>query len=145
MPWLYSLLVWGDLDIFCAVEGLPMVSYPHIQVPVQHLGNNCSFVIFYLILYVPSWWSPNLVFLPQFSGLVSGNLWRNLSSWMPQREVAADQVLCYLYKLSLEMNPLHIVPTCLYLNVAAYACLLSFSCIFPFFPSFLFCAVFVFK
>lgn len=75
------------------------------------------------------------MFLPQFSGLVSGNLWRNLSSWIPQREVAADQVLCYLYKLTLEMNPLHIVLTCLYLNVAAYACLMSFSCIFPFFFS----------
>ncbi|RWR85436.1 rhomboid protein Panut_RBL15 [Cinnamomum micranthum f. kanehirae] len=28
---------------------------------------------------------------PTSGGLVSGNLWRNLSSWMPQREVAADQ------------------------------------------------------
>lgn len=28
---------------------------------------------------------------PTSSGLVSGNLWRNLSSWMPQRETSTDQ------------------------------------------------------
>ena len=79
--------VLGGLNLFCAVVEILHPTSPLSPVKIHPPG----------IFFLP--WS-NLLFLPSYeifiwsfllnSGLFSGNIWRNFSSWMPQRETAAQ-------------------------------------------------------
>lgn len=86
---IFSHLASGDLNLFCALVGILRATSLHIRAKIQLLGILCFSQS--LISDLPT---RNIIWYYFLSsGLFSGNVWRNLSSWMPQRDSSA-QVLC---------------------------------------------------
>ena len=66
--------------------------FPHIRIKMClgiRVCLNC-FLVFMCLKSKTTWYLFFVLLLNSISGLLSGNIWRNLSSWMPQRGTSAQ-------------------------------------------------------